>query len=46
LAIKFNLINIYNDHSITGYIGSSSAGLPLLATNPGRAVIFSISAAI
>jgi iron complex outermembrane receptor protein len=46
LALRFNLLNIFNDHSITGYIGSTAANIPLLATNPGRAVIFSISAAM
>ena len=44
LNFRLNLFNVFNDHSLIGTIGTTAAGAALYATNPGRAVFFSLSA--
>lgn len=44
LNFRLNVVNVFNDHSISGLIGTTAQSQALFATNPGRGVFFSISA--
>jgi iron complex outermembrane receptor protein len=46
LNFRVSVLNIFNDHSLTGIIGTTAANDALFATNPGRGVFFSVSAAM
>jgi len=46
LLFKLNVLNVFNNHSLTGLIGSTLNNQALYATNPGRGVFFSVSAAL
>jgi outer membrane receptor protein involved in Fe transport len=46
LSIRLNVLNVFNNHSLTGLFSTASSGAALYATNPGRAVFLSVSAAI
>jgi iron complex outermembrane receptor protein len=46
LNFRVSILNLFNNHSLIGLIGTTAANEPLYATNPGRGVFFSISAAL
>ncbi|WP_428486833.1 TonB-dependent receptor [Rhodopila sp.] len=46
LNFRLNVLNVFNNHSLAGLIGTTANNQALYATNPGRAVFVSISAAL
>ncbi len=46
LNFRLNVLNVFNNHSLSGLIGTTANNQALYATNPGRGVFFSIAAAI
>jgi iron complex outermembrane receptor protein len=46
LNFRVGVLNVFNNHSLAGLIGTTASGQALYATNPGRGVFFSVSAAM
>jgi hypothetical protein len=46
LNFRVSVLNLFNNHSLIGLIGTTAANQALYATNPGRGVFFSISATL
>ena len=46
LNLRLNVLNVFNNHSLAGLVGTTSAGQALYATNPGRGVFVSLSVAL
>lgn len=44
LNFRLAVVNVFNNHSLSGLVGTTAAGQALFATNPGRGVFISISA--
>lgn len=46
LNFRVNVVNVFNNHSLIGVVGTTTNGQALYSTNPGRGVFISISAAM